>query len=679
MSSTAGSYQLIRDYTLDSSGEEISVSPFWVLAVVRLGTPLSFSRSSMKSVPIPLENGAKVRTGTLIITGDCQQLTISNSKTSHTKTLTAQLLQSGVNYLTEILPGDWVAAWIVNDENTAQELIERIKSANPDKPCNEFRFGFKFLGRVQNIRKQLQINPANGLKTSRYQLQATGFKELDTQFFYDFNLATGDTEKSLGEWLARIGTDAQELFGFSLEKGQRNNVNDIIPILIDLIIGRGISHNVNPTGEMALAAAPGALATSEAPFAYLVPGVISSMLGYDASEITKPRNASSYADILTLIQGVQSYSDGQNATDYRLFLPNKAKDSTPRRIKSGIEMLGSFIPIMPELTNKPIWEVLQQYLNPHINEMYTCLRVNEEGLVVPTIVLRQIPLTTEAYLLSLNEKKHQAREEARQKFREIKSLSNEFNPAEQAAVDRQFTFEERFAVATAGDLELEDKALDAVFPEKPLTVTPFLTLPRWVMHPAMVFGADIGRSDSSHFNFIHVYGQDSYSSKNMSMTDMIVENPPIRDDLDICRSGVRAYMATVACAVNDQVAKAPTEWMALIADWSIGSQFAYNGTITSVGIHSPICEGDNLQWENVIYHIMSVTHSCSIDPGSGTKSFRTTMSLYNGMRVDGMTDNNSQAPIYPGFLPGDERASDPGISREGGLTEVADLKAGENK
>jgi hypothetical protein len=64
---------------------------------------------------------------------------------------------------------------------------------------------------------------------------------------------------------------------------------------------------------------------------------------------------------------------------------------------TGTELLGTFLPVMPELTNKPLWSVLQQFLNPTVNEMYTCLRVNKDNRVVPTLVVRQIPFTTEAF------------------------------------------------------------------------------------------------------------------------------------------------------------------------------------------------------------------------------------------------------------------------------------------
>src|SRR6185436_2788609 len=154
MAETAPTYDLMTEFG-DEDADATSTAPYWVICVFPLGLPLSFSRSSMSSSSKFPADGAKLRGPRLIITGDCRQLTITNSKASHLKSLQASLTQSSVNYLVEILPGDWIMAWMVSYEETAtgnQGIVGRLKSG---EPCNNFLDGLKFVGRVQSINKNL--------------------------------------------------------------------------------------------------------------------------------------------------------------------------------------------------------------------------------------------------------------------------------------------------------------------------------------------------------------------------------------------------------------------------------------------------------------------------------------------------------------------------------------------
>ena len=135
----------------------------------------------------------------------------------------------------------------------------------------------------------------------------------------------------------------------------------------------------------------------------------------------------------------------------------------------------------------------------------------------------------------------------------------------------------------------------------------------------------------------------------------------MRDDVDLQRSGLRPYIKQVACRIKSQIGLTPKIWMALVADWLIGSQYTLNGTLTSVGIQAPVAEGDNLEFDGVVYHIESVSHRCAV-VGSGQKSFVTSFALSNGM-LAGAPDH-SDFPYYPGFNPEDLRTLDPGLSIE---------------
>ncbi len=71
-------YELIRDHVgkdVDAKKvTEFSTSPHWVVCVVRLGIPLSYSRAEGKSITNDYSQGARLRGDNLIIASDCVQL-----------------------------------------------------------------------------------------------------------------------------------------------------------------------------------------------------------------------------------------------------------------------------------------------------------------------------------------------------------------------------------------------------------------------------------------------------------------------------------------------------------------------------------------------------------------------------------------------------------------------------
>lgn len=205
-------------------------------------------------------------------------------------------------------------------------------------------------------------------------------------------------------------------------------------------------------------------------------------------------------------------------------------------------------------------------------------------------------------------------------------------------------------------------------------MTRFLEMPRWVIPDVMISSYDVGRSDATHFNFFHIYGQSSHLTSNVPVQLQLLQNPPVRDDIDIMRSGLRPYMATVECWFDDQLGSTPRAWIDLVADFLAGGQFTYNGTLQCFGIQSPICEGDNLEFDGVVYHIESLVHNAQIDAG-GNKSWMTTVSLSNGLRAD-VPDDAGDLVIYPGIAANDNTRLLPGYSNDqvpstGGTTDLS--------
>ncbi len=643
----AGIYNLLNDYGDAGRETHNGTDPYWIVAVIRLGAPLSFNRQTYSSSSKDLSKGALLRAEKpLIITDACLRIQIQNAKSSHTKTMNISLKPDAVNYLVEVLPDDWVFAWMVNNRDDYESLLSRIeKSATANDAslsCNRFKDGLKFVGRVDDIYKTIAVvDPNRGTKSTDYQIKCTAFRELETQLFYDYALASKDAGSGDFGWLARFGVSLDALFQQNSKTGiSRDNVNLIIPKLLDLVLGKGPSRKGNigiKSAEGTVSATPTLDHGNDPEYSYLVPVSVGNLLGRTHAS----KGIMSYADIMDLWTGVQSYS--QKASE-KMFTPDfQDNDRYVNRKRTKMPLLGTYLPFMPDFANRPIWQVFQQYVNHAINEIYTALKVNEDGLLVPTIVFRQIPFTTDAF---------------------TPPKTNESSAGSLGSLNGK---------ALEGPAQLTVKKTKVV----KTNTTKFLDLPRWHIPAALVKRCSVGRSNATRTNFIHIYGTSSYLAKGGTpIQNQIINNKPVADSVDIMRSGIRPYMTTVDCWVDDTVGKVPAQWMALVADWTIGSHLTLNGSIELYGVQAPIAEGDNCSFDGVIYHIMSVTHMASMDPNGGHKNWSTVLQVTNGMRntdalkvTSAHTENDMSKglqPIYPGFDKLDNTLLDGGLTVEHG-------------
>lgn len=605
------SFDLIQEFGISDpmAGEAICVDPYWIIVVMRTQYPLTYSRVAQTSFSRLYEDAVRLRGKPLIITDSCVQISTSNSKNSHLTNLEASLLPDDrLNYMSEILPGDWVFAWMMNDRATFDRVL---KNLNEGKPCNGFYDGLKFMGRVGGVRKLLAQDPSSGIRRVSYSLNAAGFTEFDATLFYEPHLA--ERIKNLGEYWARITGQLNKMID---QNTQGIGVTDAMLFFLDTLLGQGIPRNLGRGNDDPRLRATTGL---DAPYAYIVPASVGSIIG--KTDKSKPGGLLSAADLLEFVYGVQNYAELEISDDQRQLMGEEGADASivqagqifnpvgtragGSRRWTGVDLLGVFLPTIPQFTNKSVWTVLSQYLNPAANEMYTCLRVNPLGQVVPTLVVRQLP------------------------------FSSEKAPSD-------------------------------------LPTTKYLELPRWKLHPHLVKRADVGRSDSLRMNFIHVYG-DPGPIKNDIASRQIVAYPPIRDDLDIARSGLHPYQMTVQCAEKDILTGGPQKWMALLGDILMGQHLTLTGIIELVGIKSPICPGDNVEWDGVVFHVESVSHTCAITP-AGFKSFSTTLSVSHGLSAEPSSDELS---LYPGLAQDSMRAFEPGLTVEGEvLNEPTESKMG---
>lgn len=605
-------YDVVQEYTKDPSNSvggnsfhdgSIHLSPGWCLAVIGLNRPLTYSRKQKKSIGDPASGAAQRGEKPLIIFDDCIQLSITRSLRSHTKNLSAVLKSASINYLSAnyVLPGDWIFAWCHNNIENTRQLINKLQKR---EPANDFMSGLKFIGRVHSIRRKLSVNKR--VKTLTYTLEAVGFQELDTQFYYDVQLAGSIAQggpREIAKFMASIGLDWTAFAASQLETAGtiKDNMSLLIPALIDAIIGKGYSNTLANTPlnraldgngvekGVVVKGGPKARVTAldrDVPYSYMLPASCAKILGKTPLDKTRV-DVFGYADILRLLIGVQEYDTADSDKPSRGFWPVLQNEgNTDSRYFCNEPCKGTYL-VTQEATfiNRPLWQILQQFLNQAINDMYTALKVGPDGSIFPTLVVRQIPFSTQ------------------------------------------------------------------VIEEDPLfKLTRFLELPRWKIDPIMVSDLDVGRSDATHFNLVKLTGDLSLYSQNerSSPARQIIRNPPIFDDIDIGRSGIHSYMAAVNCTVQD-VARTDglRVWTIAVADWQIGSQYTLNGTMTCSGIQTPIAEGDNIEFEGIVYHIEGISDNCSIS--KQRKTFSTTLYLTNGMPADQMTQS-VDFPRYPGFI-----------------------------
>ena len=583
-------YQLIDDY--GAADGVISASPYWLLAVYSFQYPLTFDPRTQKSregvTGMELLNP-------LIISSFCRSVTIQLDKGSPQKNLQAQLT-ADVDYMKLIKSGDWVFCWMFYGQDQLIDLSQRIQKG---QPCNGFMDGFRFVGKVQSMREGISID-GRGNKTAFYQLQAGAFLELQATTYY--NPALAMKEEYIGPALSRLGIAINQLIP-EASKTEGILTESAIPTFLDLLLGKGISKAwYNPANSASLQIATGL----QEPVPMAVPVEIGALLGKarnltdeDAYSVVPKMNVMTYMDLAELHCGLQRFStqvdtSPKNDKRYRAFIADGLQETLQYR-STGRPLMGSFIPRAPDLAGKSVWNILSQWVNPVINEMYTSFRVVDNygtARVVPTITVRQQPFTTPA----------------------------------------------------GADNILVNKANEKG------GVTPYHELPRWVISPAMVTQYEVGRSDATRFNYIHVYGTSPIQQVAFALTAQTVRCPPIRDDLDIRRHGLRQFTGEVNCSLSDIGKEGPKKWMALAGDFWMGHYLTYSGTINCYGIPAPIAEGDNVELGGIIYHVETIVHQCNID-GRGNKSFVTSLNVVWGMRADAQVAMTDYEQVRRGYGP----------------------------
>jgi hypothetical protein len=178
-------------------------------------------------------------------------------------------------------------------------------------------------------------------------------------------------------------------------------------------------------------------------------------------------------------------------------------------------------------------------------------------------------------------------------------------------------------------------------------ITDYTKLPRWRMSDKMVLAADVGPSDSLRINFVKIQGRDLPATSQLNLEIMgSVLAPAMADINDIKRNGLRPYIGVTNCDITgliDKQGKIGRAYTQIMADVMFGQHLKWTGSLKTMFIQEPICVGDNLEYDNVLYHIESVVHSGTV-AADGHKTSDTTFSLSNGISTASDVSPNT---IYP--------------------------------
>jgi len=527
-----------------------------------------------------------LRSEPVILTSEILSLTVSTRKQGISHNLSA-VLTSGRNMLSLSCPGDYMMAWIVNDHTKFEDLITRIKTA---KSTNDYDSGLKFFGKVYTIQEVFQV--IGGIKELRYRLNGVGFDQYNAQIYFSPFLNLGEqgtvsNQLFIDHFFSNVNTEKRN-FASILAK-ERFNIHDQFIFWHKVLLGAG-------QGEVGGKDTP--IRSVNGTFG--LPKLIAQMFNRDIQ--LSSREFHTYADLINVMIGVQKFDQGGNGVLGPDFVLRDYVRSTDGRkygmywepSNESFKLAGKkLINITPSL-NANIYSILQQHSNPLINEMYFCLRPEPSPLapIVPTLVCRQIPFTTTS----------------------------------------------EFSKSTQGVVSTINISQDNI----PYTM--YLDLPRFEINNSLVIGYEFGRSEALRTNCVTVRNDVNLQFPEYgTVVDTLAISGAgwVYDINDVKRNGLKFYQAKIdqdyfnlADQQQENVRKLDT-YNFLINDFMANMHLRLTGILRCVGITDPICIGENLEYNDFVFHIEGIDHQYVVEQPSGLCSFFTTISLSHGVHKSG--------------------------------------------
>jgi hypothetical protein len=569
-----------------SGGDSHQSAPYWFAAFVRFKERDTFTRKNLGNsenasksnatnfVELARPGPVDEKPGVLMALNDVVSWSVTSAKDQHVSNCQLTLNNGPIDYVRELASGDWMGFWAFED----YEDYVRVKAAVASgQRANGFKDGLKFLGRVDSVRRT-KVRASNGMLSVQYAVTGLGFSEFDSVIYYNPMLAA-KYASAVSLWMMDFGSGVNELIMGNQAVGLIGS-QQVIPQLMRICLGVGPSAASKGFRSDQVApdfVNPERLEASQNR-AYLVPQTVGRwILGAEFFENQKPTGLT-YADLLRLYVGIQKYgsnsgridSSSASTTSLKGFLPeiNRFGSNT---YEMTFPLSGQYRSTVTPFDGKPVWSILKTYLNEPVDELFTCLRLDPNGYVMPSLVARQNPMSTKWFVQ---------------------------NGGYEATA---FTELPRWEIDPVRIVQLD------------------------------VGRSNATRFNYLHFQGQDMTQGNIFA--NMAVN--YARNPPIIDPDDISRSGLRMYSKVLNANVFEGTNSSSPggRWQRIMADILMGSHLKYSGTCVSKFIQEPIPEGDNLVVDGVIYHIERVVHSGSVSP-FGNKEATTTLLLSNGISID---------------------------------------------
>lgn len=497
----------------------------------------------------------------ITVVSDATELAFRDQKSSNNKSFECTLLGGDINYEAAVNPGDYVLVNMVENHEIVHDIVQAV---NDSKAINTIKFGFKGLFRVQSVHRTV-AQDAEGAMQLSYRISAYTHTELnDVIYFNPYMVTQGEKDNDV-LFLTTISGGWNNL----IADKQTNSVQNVIKVLFQAFLGRGFNQ-AGATLKEGLKRTENNL--------YLLPPGLGPLMGHPKAKYA--------ADMTNMYLGIQQYSStGANTSPEKGLNPIYKRDGT--FVMTGQPLRGHSY-ARPEYWNQiPVHQIIKGYLNDVMNEMYTCLKPDPDtGSLMPAIVIRQKPFTTEAFSKDT-------------KVTRFLSLPRwRINPNR---------------IVNGYHIGKDDAAR---------------------INMVQIFG----RSQALQGN-----------GKSAATDEQILKKNYVVDREDVKRNGLRPYIATSnfdypSDGTSARLSQTPL-WAQIVGDWVIGGQQKVSGTVDISGITEPITSGDNAQIDGVVFHIEGVTHMMSISRGDGKISFRTSLQLSSGVMSEAFASQGKYAEM----------------------------------
>ena len=460
-----------------------------------------------------------------------------------------------------LVPGSWCAIWM-SDKPLKESDLTNV--ATLDDIGNAY-CPLKMVGVIMSVRVQKQRD-SNGAYALTYSISGYDFGYVFTSSIYINHMFQADVlaGKLQGAMMELGYSHDKEAYGDPVEN-----------------VGRVLAAWSIMATKPSLVFAAGSLDVKPPKTRMEIPAKAAWLLGRGGSGTGL---GSTGLDVLEFI-------DTAIGVDKRKNKVVDIKDTdTPEFIP---KLLGEkFFMVWQLIVNNTLWGMINQYLNPLMNEAYCDLHVTwkKPGLmtpgsfvVTPMLIVRQIPFNTPDF-------------------------------------DKYW--------------DIMPKEAGEKTPEK-YNVTNLVELPKTILTEEKVLSYEIGYSDYTRYNFIELNGFDIDIDKHSFGAFNNVNRPQFLEG-SIRRSGLRPK---VEFGVDYGVVRGNISetgyWTAVVMDWWFNSNRYANGTIECIGLLHHIAVGENIMLakEKILGHIEAYTHSFIVD-ANGERTFRTSIEFSRGVSSD---------------------------------------------